>query len=59
MSNAQIDEVMRNEYYDFLDGLRESGAVNMFGASPILREEFPELNKDMARKVVSDWMEQF
>jgi len=43
----------------FLDGLRESGVVNMFGASPYLEESFPSLNHEEAIKVLSKWMETF
>ena len=48
-----------NKYYLYLDALRESGATNMFGATPYLREEFPELNKSEARAILSSWMETF
>jgi len=42
----------------FLDELRESGIVNMFGASPYLREVF-DLDKTEARQVLSYWMKTF
>jgi hypothetical protein len=42
-------------YFEFLDDLRESGTVNMFGASVDLREEF-NLDKQEARKILSKWM---
>ncbi len=42
----------------FLDGLRESGATNMFGAAPYLMDEF-DLTKDEARSIVLFWMETF
>ena len=31
---------MNNEYYEYLDALRESGVVNMFGAGTYLQDEF-------------------
>lgn len=43
----------------FLDDLRESGVTNMFGAAPYLREEFPHLDREAARKAVVYWMETF
>jgi len=43
----------------FLDELRESGAVNMFGASPYLREMYPALSKAEARQVLGYWMKTF
>lgn len=47
-------EVMR-----FLNDIRDSGSTNMFGASTYILEEFPELNKSEARKILSLWMENF
>ncbi len=47
------------KYYEYLDGLRESGRTNMFGASPYLQEAFPELTEKEARKVLVSWMEGF
>ena len=47
-----------NEYFSYLDELRESGVTNMFGASPYLQEEFG-LSRYEARDVLSAWMKQF
>ena len=38
----------KEEYFDYLDNLRESGVTNMFGASPYLQEAF-DLTKIEAR----------
>lgn len=46
------------EYFNFLDDLRESCQVNMFGARPYLMEEFG-LDKNDAAQVLSDWMSNF
>lgn len=47
-------------YFLFLDRLRESGVVNMFGAAPYLEVSFPELKKTKtARAVLLEWMESF
>lgn len=46
------------DYYDYLDGLRESGVTNMFGATPYLKKTFG-LSDSMARAVLSDWMKTF
>jgi hypothetical protein len=45
-------------YFDFLVALRDSGATNMFGASPYLQDAFG-LSKSEARKVLSKWMKSF
>ena len=42
--------------WDYLNALRESGAVNMFGAGPYLIEEFG-MTKHEARDALLDWME--
>jgi len=47
------------EHFDFLDELRETGITNMFGASPFLEDEFPELNAREARIVLGKWMDSF
>ena len=35
----------QDTYYEYLDGLRDSGLINMFGAAKYLEREFPELEK--------------
>jgi len=47
------------KYYDYLDGLRESGITNMFGARPYLQKAFPELDQKAASAVLSKWMQEF
>lgn len=44
--------------FDYLNGLRESGAVNMFGARPYLAKQF-ELDKRESMTVLTKWMENF
>lgn len=46
-------------YFDFLDGLRESGITNMYGAVPYLIEAFPKLTENEAREILKNWMETF
>ena len=43
------------DMFDFLDSLRESGQINMFGAAPVLVDVF-EINKFEAREVLAAWM---
>lgn len=50
---------LREEVFDFLDDLRESGATNMFGAAPYIMDFFPELSKREAREYLKEWMETF
>lgn len=57
MNDRDLDE--GNEYFKFLDDLRESGLTNMFGAGAFLEDEYPELNKQEAKAVLMDWMDSF
>ena len=52
------DVLEYNEYFEYLDLLRESGETNMFGASPYLQEAF-DLGRHEARNILSAWMKQF
>lgn len=47
------------EYFEFLDELRQSGITNMFGATPYLMEAFDYLSYDEARTILKAWMETF
>jgi hypothetical protein len=42
----------------FLDDLRESGSINMFGAAPYVADAFG-VSKYEARDLVINWMETF
>lgn len=44
--------------FTFLDKLRESGATNMFGASPYLESNF-FMEKKEARAILAGWMETY
>ena len=52
-------ENTNEDYFTYLDILRESGATNMFSAIPYLLEEFSELSEVEAKKVLKNWMETF
>jgi hypothetical protein len=45
-------------YFAYLNALRESGVVNMFGAAPYLQDAF-NLSRAEARDIVLKWMESF
>lgn len=46
------------KYYEFLEALRKSNAINMFGATPYLMEKF-SLNREEAGTILSEWMENY
>ncbi len=50
---------LKDEHLEYLDGLRESGATNMFGARPYLMEFDEDLTGSEAGGILSYWMETF
>lgn len=58
MSEAYFDASEQEEYFEFLDGLRESGETNMYGARPYLIEAFG-LSRREATEVLKEWMDTF
>ena len=53
-----MERASEDTMYTYLEGLRQSGVTNMFGASPYLEREFG-LNKNEAKKVLVDWMKSY
>ena len=47
-----------NKYWIYLENLRRSGVVNMFGATTYLMREFG-LDKHKAREILADWMRNY
>lgn len=47
-----------NKYWIYLEELRRSGAINMYGARPYLMEAFG-LDKSEATKILADWMRNY
>jgi len=57
---AMISKMDKYEqYYTYLDGLRESGVTNMYGAAPYLQIEFPYLTPKEAQNILVNWMATF
>ena len=50
--------VVTDDMLTFLDELRDSGATNMFGASPYVEEAFGLTSKE-AKEVTVYWMSSF
>ncbi len=46
----------QNEVNEFLDALRESGVVNMFGAASFIRQEWPSLSSADTSAFLKSWM---
>lgn len=52
-------EKLLPEHLEFLKDLRNSGAINMIGAAPYLRDAFPDVNRAESHEIVSHWMKTF
>lgn len=48
----------QEEYFEYLDALRESGVTNMFGAGAYLENRF-DLTRYEAKYVLMEWMKSF
>jgi hypothetical protein len=46
---------INQEIFEFLDDLRETGQMNMFGAAPLIREVFG-ITRRRSQIVLSEWM---
>ena len=51
------EKMKQDTYYEYLDRLRDSRLINMFGAAKFLEREFPELGYREAVSVLHGWME--
>ena len=47
-----------NKYWIYLENLRRSGVVNMFGAAPYLQDVFG-IDKNRAKEILADWMRNY
>ena len=47
-----------NEYWIYLENLRKTGLVNMYGAGVYLQNDF-DLSKTEAREILLDWMKNY
>ncbi len=48
----------KEEMFEYLDVLRETGVTNMFGAAPYLQQAFG-INKNEAKTILLDWMKNY
>jgi hypothetical protein len=57
MSNTD-EKIKERQIFNYLDALRKTGVVNMFGAGVYLQRDFP-LTKEEANQYLLKWMENF
>ena len=48
----------KEEMFVYLDNIRETGKINMFGAAPYLQDAFG-LSRYEARDILLEWMDTF
>jgi len=51
-------KVNKEEMFVYLDNIRETGKINMFGAAPYLQDAFG-LSRYEARDILLEWMDTF
>ena len=56
--SVERPEIVEDEHLTYLDELRESGATNMFGATPYVQREFG-IDADESGKILQYWMDSF
>lgn len=54
----EISKEEKENIFDYLEDLRESGQINMFDAAPYVAEAFG-INKYQAREILSEWMNNY
>jgi hypothetical protein len=59
IAKEAISEDEKDEMFQYLFDLQESGITNMFGAGPYVEREFPHLDKKEVRDVVLEWMKNY
>ena len=53
-----MEKASEDTMFTYLEGLRQSGVTNMFGAGPYLEREF-NLNRHEAKEVLMSWMKSY
>jgi hypothetical protein len=53
-----MNEREKQEVFEYLDELRESGDTNMYGAGPYVQESFG-VGRREAKSLVLEWMQTF
>ena len=53
-----MERATEDTMFTYLEGLRQSGVTNMFGAGPYLEREFG-LNRNEAKEVLLNWMKSY
>jgi len=55
---TDLDHPNNEMYFEYLESLRDSGKVNMWGAGPLLAQEF-EIDEKLANEILVKWIKSF
>ena len=58
VKDIDVNDDFTQEIFAFLESIRQSGKVNMFGAAPCLTEAYG-MEQPVARKFLAKWMETY
>lgn len=58
MTTAINTAEQKEEVFEFLDGVRDWGGINMFGAGPLVADSFG-VGRREAQNLVAEWMRTF
>jgi hypothetical protein len=58
MENIDEYKEIQKDVFRFLDDLRDSGQINMFGATSYIMD-YQGCNKKQAQTLLSEWMQQY
>ena len=53
-----MEKATEDTMFTYLEGLRQSGVTNMFGAGPYLEREFG-LDRNEAKEVLLNWIKSY
>ena len=58
-TTLKLDPDIVESAFNYLDILCETGATNMYGATPYLIEDNPDLTRGQAKEILIGWMKSF
>jgi hypothetical protein len=55
---TNFHELEKEEMFEYLETLRDTGVTNMFGAAPYLQEAF-DITRAEAKEILLEWMQTY
>ena len=57
-AKIELTPEFKEQVFGFLDAIRESGSMNMFGSGPVVQEAFG-VDRHQSKELVLEWMNTF